>query len=494
MNILNTDINFGFVYNKISWFIFTKYNKINTNFSLNNFKYTYQINSFLLNKLLVSIFNKNYHVSYFLLIIQKLKNILSLSRLSFSFLNLLPRLSSKLIKSIFFKLRKKSLTKNYVAKFYQLLLIRESRKVKKQLRSIKRKIKAHTFNNIKFKLKKKMYNDLKNISQRLTKKKNVFLKLNILITNLIEKLVFFAKLLKINLISKLHNFIQIKKKTKLYIIISKLIKTIIKTKTIKHYKLKKTLTQNFLKRIFSKLLLKLLKIYKYKSVCFKNIHVLKKNFHAWQLKKPKKSKNVKINPLKSIIIKFNPLILINRITRYSSFRKFRIRYRKRKKFKFMLVRRWRKKRKFFYRKKNKFASKLVRGQIGDIYNFLDNSRVKQFKVNLKYNLSNAGVSFLRQNTLFNTYSNLYIYKRCLNKVVYNLALIVNYLLRKSVFKLFLLSKNNTCIYDIQVLFYRLILLFYNKVKKHKFNLKIKSKKKIIKKYYFRSISLNLFYI
>lgn len=215
----------------------------------------------------------------------------------------------------------------------------------------------------------------------------------------------------------------------------------------------------------------------------KNI-LLSKFLYKWFLKK-KHKQQVK----KKQIFKYNSVFLINKISRFSIFKKFKLKYKKKKTY--IKNKKWKKKNIFFYKKRKLIKSKYCWGHVGRLYKYNDNSRVKHYIFNLKKDLSNAGLHHFSKNKLFNNYFFLYKFKNIMNYLLLNLSLIINFLLRKCVFKLFLSINNNLYFYDFKIILYKLIFLFYNK---RNILLKRNCSKKIIKNYFFRTISLNLYYM
>ena len=310
-------------------------------------------------------------------------------------------------------------------------------------------------------------------------KNNLF---NIII--ILNKLFLFSNLLKINIFTLLLDillFVKKKIKKKIIIIFSYLLKIKIKNNyLLNKYKL---INKNKIKKLFYFYLFKIIYLFnKYNNYKINKNILLSKFLHKWFVKKIKKKQ-------KKQIFKYNSFFLINKISRFSIFKKFRLKYKKNKKY--IKNKKWKKKNIFFYKKRKLIKSKYCWGHVGRLYKYNDNARVKHYIFNLKKDLSNAGLHHFSKNKLFNNYFFLYKFKNIMNYLLLNLSLIINFLLRKCVFKLFLGLNNVLCFYDFKIILYKLIFLFYDK---RNVLLKRNCSQKIIKNYFLRTISLKLYYI
>ena len=163
----------------------------------------------------------------------------------------------------------------------------------------------------------------------------------------------------------------------------------------------------------------------------------------------------KISKFKHILSRFNST---NLISRDSGIVKFKPTYLYKSSNIKKVIKKFYKKRRFNYYAP---VNNILFGKCGYIRKFRT-SDIFSFN---SQSLLHIGIKCnVEESRLFNNLS-LFIYKKFIKSIVYNLSMITNYILRRSVFKIYLVSNNKSYIYDLQILLYNLIYLISYKPKK-----------------------------
>lgn len=477
--------NFFSIYLKFNWFVINSFYVKQMLFLIKRVKYNYILNLNLLNLLSFNLDCGKNNPLNVLGLKNKLKNIFLSFKGSISSYKLLKNnLSGKLVKPFFSNLLKIK-NERVCDNFFGGSMLKKYNKIK---------------------LKKKIYNKRK-------LKKIFYYK----VYCMFDKLNFYNKILNLNLVSKLRNRFKNKDNIKAFFIVSKILNFMglydcdrASLNVIKNYKNRNSIKKllfilfNYAKkgrldwmfRNSSKLVVKTI----YRSRAYS------RKFNKWALrsryKKINYNQNLNLNlegtkQKKNLMNKlnvnllfksYNPLNVNININQVRTFQKFHWKTYLKPYFK-PIGKKYFKRRKLIYRIRSSFRSKFLWGQADQLYKFTNNKRMAPKLIkNLAQELKNSGAIFLSGN-LFKYH--LWKYKKYIYLVTSYLSTIISYLLRNCIFKLFLFSRNDKFIYDIEILLYKFICIFYKKVI-NKSNKK-KSYKKLVR-YYLRSFSLNNNYI
>lgn len=479
-------LNFSLTYSNFNWLIINSYNIKYMHFLKNKFTYNYIFDLKLLSLLSLNNNNLDKNPLHIIGLKNKIKNIILLSKGSIALFKLLKiNLSKKLVKSFFYntlKLKNERVYDNFFGNS---------------------KLKKNYYN-----LSNKKYNYKKRLNKKKIKK--IF---HFKIYRLFDKLNFYNKILNLNLVfklgnklkGKLKNHIKDKPSIKAWFIIFRMLNLmgsydcniaqmnkITKYKNRKHVKKLLLVLFNYAKKgqldwilyDISRLLVK--KGQKFRAYS--------RTFNKWALQSTYKKKNynkwVNLEKIKqnNLFKPYNSLNLNININKVRTFQKFHFKTYLKPYFK-PIGKKYFKRRQLTYIKR--YKSKFLWGQVDQIYKFTNNKRmVPKLIVNGAQELKSSGARLLGGN-LFK-YHRLWKYKKYIYLVTLYLSIIITYLLRNCIFKLFLFSHNNKFICDIELLLHKFICIFYSKIIKKKKQLNKNFKK--LARYYLRSFSLNNNYI